>query len=134
MKSKGFTLTEVLVAISLFTLGVFAVLTCYLVAKRAYQKQEEYLYFEAVCYDIDAYGDKYKREWDVYYFGIESASDSGTYYYNSNYKQTEAAAAKYTLTYSYNTKGSLIVSIYNNSKAYYVIENLDYGSRRYAAA
>lgn len=134
MKRRGVILAEVLVSIAIFALGSGAIICSYLIAKKAYEKQEEYLYFESICYDIDAYGDKYKRQWDVYYFGLDSASDGGEYYYDSDYKITSDTNAKYKLTYEYNVSCELLVSIYNNLKSYFVIENLNYGGARYATA
>lgn len=118
---KGFSLVEVLVALAFFTITFGAVITCYLLGVKAYNKQEEYLYFESVCLDIDKLYDKDSNTWQYNYF----SNVSNEYYYNSEYELVDNLD-KYTLSINY-YNGNLIISIYNNNNNYYVIENLNYG-------
>lgn len=118
---KGFSLVEVIVALAFFAITFGAIITCYLLGVKAYNKQEEYLYFESICLDIDKLYDKDDATWQNEYFN----SISDKYYYNSEYKLVNNED-KYTLSIK-EENNNLIISVYNNYNNYYVIENLNYG-------
>ena len=118
---KGFSLVEVVVALAVFVVSLVAILSCYFLGVKAYQKQTEYLYFETICLDIDKVYDK-EEDWQVLYFGQEKFE----YYYNSDYQLVETED-KYTLSVINDDNNNLIISIYNNNDSYFVIENLNYG-------
>lgn len=118
---KGFSLVEVVVALAVFVVSLVAILSCYFLGVKAYQKQTEYLYFETICLDIDKVYDK-EEDWQVLYFGQEKSE----YYYNSEYQLVETED-KYTLSVINDDNNNLIISIYNNNDNYFVIENLNYG-------
>lgn len=118
---KGFSLVEVVVALAVFVVSLVAILSCYFLGVKAYQKQTEYLYFETICLDIDKVYDK-EEDWQVLYFGQEKFE----YYYNSDYQLVETED-KYTLSVINDDNNNLIISIYNNNDNYFVIENLNYG-------
>ncbi len=118
---KGFSLVEVVVALAVFVVSLVAILSCYFLGVKAYQKQTEYLYFETICLDIDKVYDK-EEDWQVLYFGQEKSE----YYYNSDYQLVETED-KYTLSVINDDNNNLIISIYNNNDNYFVIENLNYG-------
>lgn len=117
---KGFSLVEVVVALAVFIISFVAILSCYLLGVKAYQKQTEYLYFETICLDIDKVYDK-EANWQMAYFNQEA----NEYYYNSSYQLVQNPD-KYTLSVKMEND-NLIISIYNNNDNYYVIENLNYG-------
>ena len=118
---KGFSLVEVVVALAVFVVSLVAILSCYFLGVKVYQKQTEYLYFETICLDIDKVYDK-EEDWQVLYFGQEKSE----YYYNSDYQLVETED-KYTLSIINDDNNNLIISIYNNNDNYFVIENLNYG-------
>lgn len=124
MKKKGFTLVEIVVSIALFSVMVGAIFSCYFLARNANIKHKEYLYFENICLEIDYYYDKYGKDWENNFYKNDHAND--IYYYDNNYKQVEELS-KYELSFKYNEKDEMILSIKNLDKNYYVIENLNYG-------
>ena len=67
---KGLTLVEVLVAITVLSITMFALLSTIVAMRKVVARQEEYVKIKMVCQDIDAYWDKYKTidNWDQRYF------------------------------------------------------------------
>lgn len=123
---KGFTLVEVLVALSIFVLVFVVVLSTYLLSIRGYEKQLEYLYFENICMDIDQYYDTYGLDWEENYFN----ENLSTVYYDAEYK-VSTTANKYTMKIWYNEANELYISIYNEDKDYFVIADLYYGGSKH---
>ncbi|CDC42226.1 unknown [Firmicutes bacterium CAG:449] len=116
---KGFTLIEVLVSVGVFLLTFGVILSTYLLSVNSVHKYEEYQFFENICITIDTIYDTKKIDGVKAYF-----NNKELVYYNSSYEMVDNED-KYSLSYTYND--ILIVSIKNNEKNYFVIENLDYG-------
>lgn len=131
MKRKGFTLVEVLVSLSIFVITFGAIITSYFLSINNAEKLEEYQYFENICLDINTIYDQ-KGFIEVKQY-LNVSEDNGEVFYNENYIQVEEQD-KYTLSYIYSGKKKLTISIYNNVKSYYVIEELEYGVSPYEKA
>ena len=71
---KGMTLVEVLVAITVLSIIVFALLSTLVAMRKVVARQEEYVKIKMVCQDIEAYWDKYNMEWISKYF-VEGNGD-----------------------------------------------------------
>lgn len=112
---KGLTLVEVLVAITVLSITMFALLSTIVAMRKVVARQEEYVKIKMVCQDIDAYWDKYGEDWENRYFvvgegdkfGFTSGFEPIKYYTNSkNY---------YKIVFSYhndsNSKKLIIGSI-----------------------
>lgn len=97
---KGITLVEVVVAIAIFSIISFTLLSSVIAMKKVIMRQEEYVKLEMVCYDISAYRNKYGDQWAKYYFG-ENIKNVGylTYDFESTSNQNEA---KYKIIFSNN--------------------------------
>lgn len=147
-KQKGSTLVEVLVALSVFLIVIGTLVAGYFSVKKVVLKQKEFVYFEAICDDIAKYGDLYGKSWDEKYFadGIVHKFDSsgneiddsgiGTItswvvFYNSDFEPV-SSESKYRLSYRYDAD-ALVVNIENIVSNYFIIENLDYGDKRYTS-
>lgn len=65
---KGITLVEVIVAIAVFAVVSFALFSSVISMKQVVVTQEEYVKLEMICYDIDAYYQKYEEKWYIEYF------------------------------------------------------------------
>lgn len=129
MKKKGSTLVEVLVSLVIVSIVFASSLTTYLLSIKAQSKQTEYLYFETICQDIDKYSDRYKKDWNIYYFSNEDTSQ----YYDNDFKLVDNNQEyKYELTFYYTDSNELIVDVYNVVNDYKIIDSLNYGSYRYA--
>ena len=129
---KAFTLAEVLVATLIFTMILLATLSVYLVATRQIAKQNNYLAFENICREIDAYSDKYGYGWNEKYFG-DTMSE---HYYAQNYSRTEKDNAAFALTWVYEDtngdgKKELIVTVEELGTGRKIIDRLNYGGARY---
>ena len=116
---KGFTLIEVLVSVGVFLLTFGVILSTYLLSVNGVHKYEEYQFFENICITIDTIYDTKKIDGVKAYF-----NNKELVYYNSSYEMVDNED-KYSLFYTFDDV--LIVSIKNNEKNYFVIENLDYG-------
>lgn len=143
---KGELLVETIVAMviaALMTLAFFAVFKSF---SSIGKRQDEYIFFEGVCYDIDKYYDAYGKDmWDDMYFNKEIKendrvfiSSMGTrvyiqeYFDNFELLQTpqipnDLPIYTYLLTYDINKDNELIVSIKNVKTDKYIVENLNYG-------
>lgn len=56
---KGVTLIEVIVSIAIFSMISLALFSSIISMKKVVIRQEEYVRFEMICYDISAYCEKY---------------------------------------------------------------------------
>ncbi len=129
MKKKGSTLVEVLVSLVIVSIVFASSLTTYLLSIKAQSKQKEYLYFETICQNIDKYSDRYKKDWNIYYFNNEDTIQ----YYDNDFKLVDKNQEyKYELTFYYTDSNELIVDVYNVLNDYKIIDSLNYGSYRYA--
>ena len=131
MRRKAFTLVEVMVALAVFAIVIVGVTTTVIFVTRMEKRSEYFSHFETICLDIDKYSDEYGREWDLHYYGEKK--DEGTIYYSSSYGIVPTQVeSKFTLTYSYNGSNQLIINVVENGKSKKIIDDLNYGGRRYA--
>lgn len=131
-KRAAFTLVEVMVASFIFLLVLLATLGTCLLAANQVERQRRYLFFEEVCLEIDAYSDKYGREWNEKYFGNTAAEQ---YYSADKVWQSGSEGAKFRLTFEYrdtdeNGKDELIVTV-SEVGGGKIIDGLNYGDARY---
>ncbi len=135
-KRKGTTLVEVLVSIAVFSIISIGMLTSFLGMRKTVARQEETLRFSMICRDIAFYGDVYRREWDVSYFGARplDRNEDGVYvvYYDEDFLPTPTKG-RYRLHYYYTEENNLIVSIFHEESGRVIIDELDYGGGRYAS-
>ena len=135
-KTKGLTLVEVMVALAVFTIVFLGFTASYVLITKLGLKHEEFVYFEQVCKDIDAYSYQYKdadTAWDANYFGddyIHLVDGKYVVNYNDRFEKVKEEN-RYKIEYYYDDQGQLIVSVYNVEMEYTVIENLNYGASRY---
>ena len=121
---KGLTLVEVLVAISVLTIVIFALFSTIIAMRKVVARQEEYVKIKMVCQDIDAYCDKFGKDWAKYYFNNgkdytnNKANDIG--YLTSNFEPTDdLSKAEYIISYIISfvdNNGEVNLSIKNESK------------------
>ena len=126
MKStkKGMTLVEVLVAITVFSIVIFALFTTIVAMRKVVARQEEYVKIKMVCYDIDAYWDVYGDEWENYYFTGACSSDIG--YFTSDFTPTNTSNnSKYKIQFEVIEEHLVIIKIWSDDKTF--IENFDCG-------
>ncbi len=84
---KGVTLVEVIVAIAVFSIISLTLFSSIIAMKNVINRQEEYVKLEMVCYDIDAYWEKYENTWFAEYFGInEYNPEMSVGYLDENFK------------------------------------------------
>ena len=116
---KGITLIEVIIAIAIFAMISFVLISSIISMKRVVIRQEEYVRLEMVCYDIDAYYRKYKNNWDEKYFGDKTTNYIG--YLTSDYEPaTDENAAKYKIIF----KDNEILSISSIDGEIVYVENV----------
>ena len=123
---KGYTLVEALVSMVVFSLMFGVCLTSYLIGAKFHDRQNEYLFFESICLDINEYSTKYRNSWNIYYFNDEETIQ----YYTKDYQSTEERDF-YTLEFYYNDTNQLIVNIFETESNRFIIKELNYGSDRY---
>lgn len=123
---KGFTLVEVLIAMVVFSLMLMVSISSLVFASTLASRQNEYLYFESICLDIDKYSTKYGRDWNEYYFDNLNT----TQYYNQSYQLVDEESV-YQLSFLYNQDNQLIINVKTTKGNRYIIKNLNYGSDRY---
>ena len=96
---KGLTLVEVLVAISVFTIIIFALFTSIAAMRKVVSRQEEAVRIKMACQDMNVYWEEYKNsstDWFKEYFGV--TDNKG--YLTSNCKPTaNPDEAYYTVTF-----------------------------------
>ena len=130
MKRKGYTLVEVIVAFAIFAIVLTGVSATFTFTSKMETRNGYFIHFEAICADIDLDSDEYQREWDTYYYGIHG--DDGTIYYSSDYQVVGGeSAAKFVLTYSYDSDDQLIVNVTEKNNNQVIIRDLNYGGNRY---
>ena len=118
---KGLTLIEVIVAISVFSIISFALLSSIVLMKRVVNRQEEYAKLEMVCNDMKVYYEKIGAEWAKEYFQGKNNNDIG--YLSAQFQIVDnECEAKYKIEFSDNT----IVKIYSNveDKEKVYVENI----------
>ena len=128
-KRGGYTLVEVIVAFAIFLIVLVGISTTFVVSSKMQKRGETFVHFESICLDIDTYSDQYEREWDLHYYGEKK--DAATIYYSEAYEVTSQENAKYELSYRYTTSHELIVNVKEVGSDIKIIDELNYGGRRY---
>lgn len=142
-KQKGSTLVEVLVALSVFLIVMGTLVAGYLSSRKVVAKQKEYVYFAAICEDIQQYGEIFGENWSEKYFGtskIHKFDDTGAeitaedtttavasyaVYYNAKYETTESETdARFVLTYFFDDSTQLVLSVRNKISDYTIIDGM----------
>ena len=128
---NGLTLVEVMVATAIFTMTFAVCITLSLSSVKQEKRQRDYMTFESICYDINYYCNAYKSEWANKYFG-DDINAPKAHYYDITYKiVSNRDKANYELVYSYNDNNELIVNVNDIKNNRAIIENLNYGSKRF---
>ena len=118
---NGLTLIEVLVAISVFSIVLFALISSVILMKKVVNRQEEYAKLEMVCNDIKVYYEKFGAEWDDVYFKGNSEKEIG--YLNSKFQVVDNEnEAKYIIEFSDNTIVKIYSKVEDKEKVY--VENI----------
>lgn len=129
---KGLTLVEVMVATAIFTMTFAVCITLSLSSVKQEKRQRDYMTFESICYDINYYCNAYKSEWANKYFG-DDINAPKAHYYDITYKLvSNKDEANYELVYSYNDSKELIVNVNDIKNNRKIIDNLNYGSKRFS--
>lgn len=129
---KGLTLVEVMVATAIFTMTFAVCITLSLSSVKQEKRQRDYMTFESICYDINYYCNAYKSEWANKYFG-DDINAPKAHYYDITYKLvSNKDEANYELVYSYNDSNELIVNVNDIKNNRKIIDNLNYGSKRFS--
>ena len=130
MKKKAFTLVEVVVAMAILAVVALGVTATVLFVLKLEKANEYFTHFETICMDIDKYSDTYGKSWDEKYYGEKN--DEKDIYYSANYEVIDnEQEAFFILSYHYNEEGQLIVNVQEVGKQRKIIDNLNYGGRRY---
>lgn len=128
---KGLTLVEVMVATAIFTMTFAVCITLSLSSVKQEKRQRDYMTFESICYDINYYCNAYKIEWANKYFG-DDINAPKAHYYDIAYKLvSNRDEANYELVYTYNDSNELIVNVNDIKNNRKIIDNLNYGSKRF---
>lgn len=102
---KGLTLVEIIVAIAVFSIVSVAFFTSYVSMNKVVARQEEYVRFEMICYDINYYWDVYGESWhESYFVGGVASKINNTYvaYFDKDFKpQSSNTNPVYKITFSY---------------------------------
>ena len=129
---KGLTLVEVMVATAIFTMTFAVCITLSLSSVKQEKRQRDYMTFESICYDINYYCNAYKSEWANKYFG-DDINAPKAHYYDITYKLvSNKDEANYELVYTYNDNHELIVNVNDIKNNRKIIDNLNYGSKRFS--
>lgn len=126
---KGLTLVEVLVAITVLSITMFALLSTIVAMRKVVARQEEYVKIKMVCQDIDAY---YKNTtmddlWYKKYFGDDAYVDnnqSKNCYLTADFKPTtDINKAEYIVSFIDNNS-NLNLSIKTRAKDRVIVSGL----------
>ena len=126
---KGLTLIEVLVSIAVFAIISLALVSSYIGIKGVVTRQNEYVRFEMVAYDINYYWDAYSENWEEKYFGVKltanNVGDTKGYleFSDGKVRPTLNATAPYYVLVSYEDADKddikeLIISISSSDRDY----------------
>ncbi|MBO5716169.1 MAG: prepilin-type N-terminal cleavage/methylation domain-containing protein [Clostridia bacterium] len=124
---KGLTLVEVLVAITVLSIIVFALLSTLVAMRKVVARQEEYVKIKMVCQDIDAYWEKYKTtDWADDYFNGTTSNNRG--YLTADFKPTSnITQGVYEISFSYDSNDQLVnLSIIKESDKKVLVSGLDF--------
>ena len=131
---KGLTLVEVLVAITVLSITMFALLSTIVAMRKVVSRQEEYVKIKMVCQDIEAYWDKYglgdeeNKGWAYYYFNDEISSENSQGYLTPKFEPTTNSKKNYVIVYKVDANQLIIKSITSPDKKI-LVENLNCGTR-----
>ena len=134
---KGLTLVEIIVAIAVFSIVSVAFFTSYVSMNKVVARQEEYVRFEMICYDINYYWDMYLYEWDDKYFDTDiSDASPGTYtaYFDKDFEpksDNNDKKAAYQITYDMKGGTLTIINIKKivNGDNKVIIEGVECGAQ-----
>ena len=116
---RGVTLVEVLVAIAVFAIISLALFSSVIAMKNVIIRQEEYVKIEMICYDIDAYYEKYSTDWPAKYFGEDVEPQKG--YLTPNFEPTVDVNESAYIVHFENDR---IISITNIEDTIVYVENV----------
>lgn len=106
---KGLTLVEIIVAIAVFSIVSVAFFTSYVSMNKVVARQEEYVRFEMICYDINYYWDVHGERWDDIYF---NGNVTNTAYFDKDFNpQYYKDGAVYQITYDMTGETLTIINI-----------------------
>ena len=109
---KGMTLVEVLVAITVLSIIVFALLSTLVAMRKVVARQEEYVKIKMVCRDIEAYREKYESKWAAHYFNNGAHYENKVGYLTSSFKPTsDKSQAEYEISFQYSTEDKKISNL-----------------------
>ena len=138
---KGLTLVEIIVAIAVFSIVSVAFFTSYVSMNKVVARQEEYVRFEMICYDINYYWDMYGKDgetsWDKMYFGSAITDNKGIYtaFFNKDFKpqsDNNDKKAVYQITYTYSGDQLIIQKIVKiTEKNKVIVENVNCNVSKY---
>lgn len=140
---KGLTLVEIIVAIAVFSIVSVAFFTSYVSMNKVVARQEEYVRFEMICYDINYYWDMYGKDgeasWDKMYFGsaITDKDNKGIYtaFFNKDFEpqsDNNDKKAVYQITYTYSGDQLIIQKIVKiTEKNKVIVENVNCNVSKY---
>lgn len=133
---KGLTLVEVLVAITVLSITMFALLSTIVAMRKVVSRQEEYVKIKMVCQDIEAYWDKYglgegeAEGWAYYYFKGEGAIESYTGYLTSKFSPVRVYnKSHYKIEYRITESNELVIKSITSPDKKILVENLNCGTR-----
>lgn len=138
---KGLTLVEIIVAIAVFSIVSVAFFTSYVSMNKVVARQEEYVRFEMICYDINYYWDMYGKDgetsWDEMYFGPDITDNKGIYtaFFNKDFEpqsDNNDKKAVYQITYTYSGNQLIIQKIVKiTEKNKVIVENVNCNVSKY---
>lgn len=130
---KGLTLVEVLVAITVLSITMFALLSTIVAMRKVVARQEEYVKIKMVCQDIDAYWDKYGEDWaDKYFEGEYETNNLKGYLTSKFYPVTNYNKNYYKIEFSYDVDSNLkklIIDFIKSPDEKTLVDGLDLGVR-----
>ena len=118
-------MVEVLVAITVLSITMFALLSTIVAMRKVVARQEEYVKIKMVCQDIEAYWDKYGDDWAGKYFDNINATNKG--YLTPKFEPTTTSPNNYVIEYEVNDNQLIIKSITSPDKKI-LVENLNCGT------
>ena len=127
---KGLTLVEVLVAISVLTIVIFALFSTIIAMRKVVARQEEYVKIKMVCQDIDFYWDKFGNDWSLHYFAGEGNIDDDKGYLTSKLEPVKKYKKNYyKIKFSYDSTDKLIINSITSPDGKELVKELNCGIR-----
>lgn len=136
---KGLTLVEVLVAITVLSITMFALLSTIVAMRKVVARQEEYVKIKMVCQDIEAYWDKYglsegeNKGWANYYFDNDTiSSERDEVYLTPKFELTNISKKNYVIDYEV-TDNQLIIRSIESPDGKELVKGLNCGESQSAS-